>query len=107
MNKMGVPLTMSRATTDEQKRILEIIYAQEVFARPYFIAAEVPADRVKILRQAFMETWKDPDLIKEAEKMNLDVGPTSGEDVQALLRKIYEMPAEVLKKAKDATRLKR
>jgi tripartite-type tricarboxylate transporter receptor subunit TctC len=107
MNKMGVPLTFSKAKTEEQKSILEIIYSQEIFARPYFVASEVPADRVKVLRDAFMATWKDPDLIKEAEKMNLDVGPTSGEDVQKLLLKVYQSSPDRLRQAKEATKLKR
>ena len=104
LNKLGVPLTMSYAKTEEQKRILEIIYSQETFARPYFVAAEVPAERVKLLRQAFLETWKDPELLKDAEKMNLDVGATSGEDVQTLLSKIYQTPQDILKKAKASTK---
>jgi tripartite-type tricarboxylate transporter receptor subunit TctC len=107
MLKMGVPLTMSYAKTEEQRKILEIIYSQEVFARPYFVAAEVPAERLKVMRKAFLDTWKDPELVKEAEKMNLDVGATSGEEIQALLQKIYETPPEILKKAKDAIKLKR
>ena len=107
-NKMGIPLTVSYAKTDEQRRILEIVYSQEVIARPYFVAAEVPADRLQLLRRAFMETWRDPELLKDAAAVkDLDVGPTSGEDVQALLRKIYASPPEILAKAKEAIKLKR
>ncbi|HWG04641.1 MAG TPA: hypothetical protein VG271_06470 [Beijerinckiaceae bacterium] len=107
LNSEGVPLTVSRARTDEQRQILEIIYSQEEIARPYFVAAEVPVDRLKMLRQAFMDTWNDPDLVKDAATMGLDVGPISGEDVQVLLRKIYASPPEILAKAKEAIKLKR
>ena len=106
-NKMGIPLTVSRARTEEQRQILEIIYSQEEIARPYFVAAEVPADRLQLLRRAFMDTWHDPDLLKDAANMGLDVGPISGEDVQVLLRKIYANPPEMLAKAKQAIKLKR
>ena len=107
MNKMGVPLTVSRATTREQRDILDVIYSQELFARPYFVADEVPSDRVKLMREAFLATWRDPDLLKDAQKINLDVGAVSGEEIQALLSRIYQMPSDILKKAKDATKLKR
>jgi tripartite-type tricarboxylate transporter receptor subunit TctC len=103
---MGVPLTISYAHDERQRRIFEIVYSQEVFARPYFVAAEVPADRLQILRRAFMETWHDPDLLKDAANMNLDVDTTPGEEVQSLLQKIYASPPALLQSAKEAIKLK-
>lgn len=102
VSKMGVPLVVSYAHNEQQRRILEIVYSQEVFSRPYFVATEVPADRVKVLRRAVLEAWHDPALLKDAAKMNLAIGPTSGEEVQALLQKIYASPAALLRSAKAA-----
>jgi tripartite-type tricarboxylate transporter receptor subunit TctC len=106
VNKMGVPLTVSYAHDERQRRILGIIYSQEVFARPYFVAAEVPADRVQVLRRAFMESWRDPDLLEDAANMNLDVGPVSGEEIQSLLQKIYASPPALLQSVKEAIKPK-
>jgi tripartite-type tricarboxylate transporter receptor subunit TctC len=106
LDKMGVPLSVSYAHDEQQRRILEILYSQEVFSYPYFVAAEVPADRLQLLRRAFMETWRDPDLLADAANMNLDVGPTSGEEVQSLLQKIYASPPALLQSAKEAIKLK-
>jgi tripartite-type tricarboxylate transporter receptor subunit TctC len=102
LNKQGVPRTVDFAQTPEQRQILELVYSQEVFARPFMVAAEVPQDRVEALRKAFMETWTDPDLRAEAKKINLDVAPISGADVQALIAKIYATPPAVIAKAKEA-----
>ncbi len=102
LNKAGVPRTVDFAKTPEQRQILELVYSQEVFARPFMVAAEVPKDRVEALRKAFMDTWADPDLLTEAKKVNLDVAAISGADVQALIRKAYATPPEVIAKAKDA-----
>jgi tripartite-type tricarboxylate transporter receptor subunit TctC len=106
LDKMGIPLTVSYAHDEQQRRILEIIYSQEALAHPYFVAAEVPADRLQILRRAFMETWRDPDLLADAAKMNLAVGPTSGEEVQSLLQKIYASPPALIQSAKEAIKPK-
>ena len=106
LNKMGIPLTVSYVHDEQQRRILEIVYSQEIFARPYFVAAEVPADRVQILRRAFMETWRDPALLADAAKMNFDVGLMSGEDVQSLLQKIYASPPALLQSVKEAIKPK-
>jgi tripartite-type tricarboxylate transporter receptor subunit TctC len=106
ITKMGVPLTVSYAHNEQQRRILEIIYSVELFSRPYFVAAEVPADRLQILRRAFMETWRDPDLLEDAANMNLDVGPASGEEIQSLVQKIYASPAALLQSVKEAVKPK-
>lgn len=36
-----------------------------------------------------MNTGRDPALRKDAAKMNLSVGPLSGEPIQAFLKKVY------------------
>jgi tripartite-type tricarboxylate transporter receptor subunit TctC len=106
LNNMGVPLTVSYAHDERQRRILGIFYSQQVLARPYFVAAEVPADRLQILRRAFMESWRDPDLLAEAAKSNIDIGPAPGEEVQSLLQTIYASPPALLQSAKEAIKLK-
>ncbi|HWG04803.1 MAG TPA: hypothetical protein VG271_07300 [Beijerinckiaceae bacterium] len=102
LNKQGVPRTIDFAKTSEQRQILELVYSQEVFARPFMVAAEVPKERVEALRKAFMETWADPDLLAEAKKVNLDIAAISGADVQKLIRNAYATPPDVIAKAKDA-----
>ncbi len=107
LNKQGVPRTGDFATTAEQRGILEIIYSQAVFARPYFVAGEVAAPRVTMLRKAFLDTWRDPDLMAEMKKMNLDVDTTSGEDLQKLLAKVYAAPPDLVEKTREAIKVKR
>jgi tripartite-type tricarboxylate transporter receptor subunit TctC len=106
LNKVGIPLAVAYARDDQQRRILAIVNSQQIFAFPYCVAAEVPADRVEILRRAFMATWRDPDLLQDAAKMHLDVGPISGEEVQSLLQKIYASPPSLLQSVREAVRPK-
>ena len=107
MDKLRIPRTIDYAKTDEQRRIMEIIYSQEVFARPYFVAPEVPSARLAALRKAFMETWKDADVLTEMGKMMLNVEPRPGEEIQAMIERIYASPPELIEKTKEAIRLKR
>jgi hypothetical protein len=102
LNKAGVPRTVDFAKTPEQRQILELVYSQEIFERPFMVATEVSKERVEALRKAFMETWSDPDLLAEAKKINLGVAPISGADVQDLIAKIYATPPQIIAKAKDA-----
>ncbi len=106
LDAMGVPKSVDFARTPEQRQVLDLVYSQERFGRPYIMAPETPADRVSIMRQAFADTFRDPAFLAEAKRMNLEVSPTSGEEVQALVRKVFSTPPEIVEKAKQATTLK-
>ena len=106
LDKQGVPKSVDFARTPDERQVLDLVYSQERFGRPYIMASEVPVERIAAMRKAFMETFKDPAFIVEAKKMNLDVDPMSGEDLQALVRRVYETPPEVAERAKAATAAK-
>jgi hypothetical protein len=55
------------------------------------------------LRQAFLDTLHDPELVAEAKKEKLDVDPVSGEDVQAIVAKVFAAPPDLVAKTKQAT----
>jgi tripartite-type tricarboxylate transporter receptor subunit TctC len=79
---------------------MELAYSQEVFGRPFVMPPSVPKERVDALRKAFMDALKDKDLLAAAKKQRLDIQPISGEEVQALVAKVYSMPPNVVAKAK-------
>ncbi len=54
LNDMGVPRTADFAKTEEDRQILELLYSQGVFGRPYVLPPGVPADRIAALRKAFI-----------------------------------------------------
>jgi hypothetical protein len=61
----------------------------------------VPADRAAALRQAFADTLKDPAFLAEATKLQLQIEPLSGEQIQALLIKAHGSAARMLRRASD------
>jgi len=54
-----------------------------------------------ILRAAM----KDPGLIAEAKKANIDLDEIASEKIQAILERAYAMPPDVIREAKDAMSL--
>ena len=102
VNKMGVPLTISFAKTQEDRQVMEMMYTQSLFGRPYVLPPETPPDRVAALRQAFMMALQDKELLAEAERSGFDIGPMSGEDLQALVAKLYALPPKVIERAKQS-----
>jgi tripartite-type tricarboxylate transporter receptor subunit TctC len=102
MNKMGIPLTISFAKTEDDRQAMEMIYSQNLFGRPYVMGPGVPADRVAALRKAFTTMLQDKALLAEAQKSGLDIGPMGGEELQALVAKLYAMPPKVIERAKQS-----
>jgi tripartite-type tricarboxylate transporter receptor subunit TctC len=94
-----VPLVADLATTDEQRQILQLIFARQVMGRPFLAPPGIPADRAAALRKAFMDTMTDPAFIADADKSQLEVNPVPGDEVQKLVAEIYKTPPEVAKKA--------
>jgi tripartite-type tricarboxylate transporter receptor subunit TctC len=94
-----VPLIMDLAKNDEQRQMFRLIFARQTMGRPYQGPPGVPADRLRALQQAFMDTMKDKDFLAEASKANLDINPVAGDEIQKLVVDIYGTPAPVVQKA--------
>ena len=102
LDRMGVPLAIDFAKTAEDRQVMELIYSQLMFGRPYVLPPGVPADRVAALRKAFMDTFRDREIVAEAARMKLDVDALSGEDVQAEVARAYAMPPNIIERARQA-----
>jgi tripartite-type tricarboxylate transporter receptor subunit TctC len=61
----------------------------------------VPADRVKLLRNAFNATMADPAFLADIKRQRLTLDWVRGEDVTKTLAAAYAMPADVVSAAKS------
>jgi tripartite-type tricarboxylate transporter receptor subunit TctC len=98
----GVPLVTTLAKTDAQRQAMRLVFARAEYARPFFLPPGVPAERVAALRRAFNATMKDPAFLAEAKKLQLDVSPMSGEEMQALVADLAKTPPDVIARVKAA-----
>jgi tripartite-type tricarboxylate transporter receptor subunit TctC len=94
-DEIKAPSIFTLAKTPEQKQALEYLYAGQGIGRP-FVAPEMPADRVKMLRSAFNATMKDPEFRADAKKTKLDLHPSDGEKLEALIKRIYATPKKLV-----------
>jgi tripartite-type tricarboxylate transporter receptor subunit TctC len=91
----NVPLITDMATNDAERQILELVLVQQVMGRPVLAPPDVPADRVKALRDAFDATMKDKAFLAEAHKQKLEVNPVGGAQINKMLDHVYATPKEV------------
>ena len=98
----SVPLVMDMTQDKEQLQILKLILAAQEMARPFAAPPGTPADRKAALAKAFDDTMKDPEYLADAKKLDIDVNPVSGKNLDTLLAELYATPPDVVKKAGDA-----
>ena len=99
----NVPLIMDMVKTEEQRGALRLVFARQVMGRPFLAPPNVPKERVALLRKAFMQTMQDKAFLAEAQKLNLEITPVSGEKVQELVAEVYRTPPEIVRKAVEAS----
>ncbi len=97
-----VPLALDLIDDPQKKQILYINFAPQAIGRPFAAPPGIPADRKAALSKAFDETMKDPDLLAEAAREKIDIGPMSGHEVDDLLAKLYTISPGVIEKASKA-----
>src|ERR671914_671070 len=98
----SVPLLIDFAKNEEERQILKLFSADVVIGRPFTAPPGVPADRVAMLRKAFVDLTKDPDFLKETKQANIDVELVEGEKVQKIVEELVGTPPDIVAKAKLA-----
>jgi tripartite-type tricarboxylate transporter receptor subunit TctC len=71
--------------------------ASLALGRPFHAPPGIPADRLAVLREGMMATFKDPAFVEETTKMGFgELAPQSGEDLQRVINDLYASPPEVI-----------
>jgi tripartite-type tricarboxylate transporter receptor subunit TctC len=92
----NVPRLIDLAPNEEVRQIFELMSDGSDIGRPMVTAPGVPADRVKVLREAFAKAMQDPEFRKEAAKLDVDIEPTIGEDLQRLAEHMLSVPESTI-----------
>ena len=87
-------------TPDNVRRLAKVVLASGDFGRPIVAPPGVPADRVKMLREAFNKSVNDPALLAEAEKRQLEMDPGTGEELESLAKDVMSAPPDAVERMK-------
>lgn len=97
-----VPTLMELAQSDEQTKIMLILTTTEAIGRPLIAPPGIPHERAQLLRRSFDATMTDKGFLTDAEKAGLEIGPTTGEKLQAMVTTMMALPSDVVEKYKAA-----
>jgi tripartite-type tricarboxylate transporter receptor subunit TctC len=87
-------------TAESNRRLTNVLLSGAEFGRFMMVTPGTPTDRVKMLREAYAKSMKDPELIAEAKKGRMDMDPSTGEELQALMQEIMDQPPDVIERMK-------
>ena len=101
--KLGVPLTIDFARTPEARAVLDFVFTQSTFGRPFVMAPETPPERVAAIRDAFSKMVADPAFLADAEHMKLEiVEPMDGARLAATVARLMATPADIVERTQRA-----
>ena len=87
-------------TPEIGRRVAMIVTASEIFQRPYMGPPGLRPDLLKILRDAFQKTLKDPAFLEEVKSKKLDAEYTSGEEMETLAKEMMSQKPETIERLK-------
>jgi tripartite-type tricarboxylate transporter receptor subunit TctC len=96
----GVPAVVDLVDKPQDRQLLELMAGPAAMARPFVAPPALPAAKATLLRRAFDATAQDPDFRAEAARIGADLAPGTGEEVQALVGRIYATPRPVIERVK-------
>jgi hypothetical protein len=95
-----VPLIYDLIKREEDRQLVDMMIGPSAMARPFAAPPGIPPARATMLRRAFDATLQDPAFVAEGQKIQAEILPTPGENVQALVTKLYATPKPVVERVK-------
>jgi tripartite-type tricarboxylate transporter receptor subunit TctC len=95
------PTSVELARDDEQRGLLTAVSSASEIGKFVLTTPDVPADRVTALRRAFDAMVKDPEFIAEAQKLRVELGPLSGEELQKIVESVQDLSPALVDKLKS------
>ncbi|MGE5539147.1 MAG: Bug family tripartite tricarboxylate transporter substrate binding protein [Gemmatimonas sp.] len=91
-----LPTPFDFVKNDIDRKALELFYLQQTVARPVLAPPDVPADRLAVLRSAFMAMAQDEAFHKDAAKAKIEVAPSSYAEIEKVVDRISNTPPDVV-----------
>jgi tripartite-type tricarboxylate transporter receptor subunit TctC len=99
----NVPLITTLTQDPKKEAVLKLIFSRQTLARPFAAPPGIPPERLRALRDAFDATMRDKEFLAEAQRLDLEVRPVSGAEIDALVAELSNTPADIRKLATEAS----
>ncbi len=100
-----IPNLFDQVSNEEDKKVLQLIFAHQLLGRPFVMPPGVPEPRLRAVRQAFDAAMKDADLLDEARRTNVELSHVSAERIERHLEAVFGMPEPLVARAAEMVQL--
>jgi len=95
-----VDLMDRKKTPAFSRSVARVMLVSATLGRPMITTPGTPADRIKILREAYLKAFKESEVVEEAKKTKLDLEVLPGTDVETQIRDVMNQPKDVIERVK-------
>lgn len=96
-----VPQLVDLVQSDEGKAMVRFFETEAKVGMGFWVAPEVPQDRVAALRKAFTDMMADAKFKAAAKKVNAPIEPVSADEIQKVVADAYATPPATVAKMKQ------
>jgi tripartite-type tricarboxylate transporter receptor subunit TctC len=96
----GVPSVQELASNEDDRIVIRLIASGTQFGRPMVAPPGIPEERVAALRGAYDATMRDPEFLKEAATLNIEVDPVAGARMQKIAADLLATPQHLRQRAR-------
>ena len=97
-----VPSMIDLVDSKDGRKMVRFIEVCELIGMGFWVAPEVPKDRVAALRASFMATMKDPAFLADAKKRRAPVAPIPGVELDRIVAAGLDVPPDLVGRMKTA-----
>lgn len=95
----GVPNLSGLVKNEEDRLLLDLVLARQIYGRPFAAPPGIPADTAAQLQQAFAKMAADKDFLADSDKRQAEIAANTGDEVKALVERVYRSPRSVIQRA--------
>jgi hypothetical protein len=93
-----VPLLIDLVKATQEQQIVTVVTLPTALGYIHWLAPEVPAGRMKLLRDAYDATMRDKAFLEEAAGHAMMIRPQTGAGIEALIKQAAVVPKPVLER---------
>src|SRR5262245_52523776 len=94
-----IPHIMDLAKSEDDRKLMEVVFIGQAIGRPFFGPPGVPADRGRALQEAFASTMDDPGFRADADKLKIELTPILADDMSRIVNQVYDTPRPLIERA--------
>jgi tripartite-type tricarboxylate transporter receptor subunit TctC len=96
-----VPTILESVSNEADRQVIKVILARLQLGLPFLAPPDVPADRLKILQEAFRKAVNDPEFIEKVRLQGDVVDPIFAEEATQIMKSVFATPPEVIARLQE------